>query len=116
MGALQQGRAVFNPLPLAEHQNPDLVPRVQAIAKDAYSRLVALDAPATTVDCQNRIQGDHYAKLKKLINSLNCHKSQGLLWTRDLETKTSQYWSTRVKDSKFSEFLDMTGHPNTTCL
>lgn len=101
MHALQQGRAVFNPLPLTELQDPGLVPRVQASAKAIYTQLVALGTSDTG---HQDTQEDQQAELKNLLASLNSQKTQGLWWDQCLETDTSNYWE-QVKASKFPEFL-----------
>jgi len=39
MCTLQQGHAVFNPLPLAKHQNLDVIPRFQHTAEAAQTKI-----------------------------------------------------------------------------
>lgn len=98
MYTLQQGRAVFNPLPLTEHQNPDLVPKFQAVAKAAYNKLTVLagSTPHAMIDTH-----EDQMKLRDLINMLNIQKNLGLWWNQDLEKKTLDYWEDRVKASMF---------------
>jgi hypothetical protein len=98
MYALQQGRAVFNPLPLEENQSPDLVPKVQAIAEALYAKLVALGV--YTADHQNSIQEEQCIEY---LSRLNAQGAQGLLWSQDLEDRTSCYWEKRIEASKFPE-------------
>ena len=100
MGALQQGRAIFNPLPLGNRQNPDLVPQIQGLAKAAYSKLITLSRPDTAAD-QSKTQESHWVKLEGLISTLNLHKTQELIWNRNLEQQTSQYWNSQIKERKF---------------
>lgn len=102
MHALQQGRGVFNPLPLSEKQNAAHVPRLQEIAKAAYSELVR---QAVAPDHQSKEQEDERVKLRECLSSLNLGKTQGLWWNQDLEKKTSEYWEAQLKASESSEFL-----------
>lgn len=97
MRALQQGRAVFNPLPLAEYQSPDLIPRFQDTAKAAHERLITLAGSIPSTDMQ-----EDQEELRSLINLLNIQKNLGLWWNEDLEKKTLDYWEDKVKASKFS--------------
>lgn len=74
MAALQQGRVVFNPLPLTEYQNPDLVPRIQSIVKGAYNKLIVL-AESGSHNQPNTQEGQMQIKLRNLLNLLNTQKN-----------------------------------------
>lgn len=97
MYSLQQARAVFNPLPLAAQQDPDLAVRFRELAKDAQSKLLALAKP--TQHTQANVQEDQ-AKLRSLINSLNVQKNLGLWWNQGLQNETLGYWKDRVTASE----------------
>jgi UDP-N-acetyl-D-mannosaminuronic acid transferase (WecB/TagA/CpsF family) len=90
---------VFNPLPLENSQNPDLIPKFQEVAKAAYKKLIFLSG-STSASTQ-----EEQGKLRSLINSLNIQKTLGLGWNQDLEEKTLHYWKDRAKTGKLPDFL-----------
>ena len=101
MCVLQQGRSVFTPLPLKQHQDPSHISRFQEIAKNAQEKLTAISGPLFN---QSNALGNQ-KKLRDLINLLNVQKNLGLGWDLDLKKETSEYWKERAELSKFLEFL-----------
>lgn len=89
MLALLQARSIFNPLPLPENYNGQLVNKAQNAASNAYDRFSISS------------REDNKAASDKLIKLLNARKRQGLWWDEELEKKTHLFWKAHIEDSKF---------------
>jgi len=74
--ALQQGCAIFNPLPLSEKQSTAHVPRLQNTSKAVYSKLILLSQETVTPGHQNEVldnQGVHLRECahKRPVSAFN---------------------------------------------